>query len=179
MDNNIENNPIKNQPFKLFIYSTSITNGCLLISKAYSLSGSALSSPLLRKYKDFISLRSALVERWPGIVIPSFPLKKLLDNNEHEDIIETMLNRFCHQISNIPFLFESPEMRCFLGNYKDISKALSLLEPLSYQTLIKRFSETFPNYDVFFDAVQGKTNQRAFYQRITATIPKLIAFKDH
>ena len=60
----------------------------------------------------------------------------------------------------------------------DVSKALASLEPLSYEALLKRFSKTFTNYDDNFDVVQGKTNQKAFYQRITATIPKLKAFKD-
>ena len=43
---------------------------------------------VLRRYRDFSSLRNALIIKWPGCYIPPIPPKKAVGNMEKEFVYE-------------------------------------------------------------------------------------------
>lgn len=146
----------------------------------YTLKGTRVPDPLTRRYRDFDSLRSKLVERWPGIFIPNIPHKKTVGAKDKEvvDLRKEMINRFCTKISEIGCLFNSDEMEYFLQNSSDVSKTLSNMPPQSYSDLLKKYSSTFTDYDENFDFETGKANQTKFLQNLKAALPKIRNFRE-
>jgi hypothetical protein len=177
MDQDTQNDKEETIP-EMYISSSETVKENIVSYTYYTISGTAFQDPLIRKHRDFDSLRTKLVERWPGVFIPGLPLKKQSADINYEDLRKEMLNRFCLRISKYPFLFKSDEMICFMENVRDVSKALASFEPLSYEALLKRYSITFTNYDDNFDVLQGKANQTSFLQKLKETVPKLKSFKE-
>lgn len=147
---------------------------------SYSLQGTKIPEKLTRRYKDFDSLRTKLVERWPGVYIPNIPHKKKVGAKEKEfvDLRIEMINRFCCKLANIDYLFKAEETELFLQNVNDVTKSLNSLSQQSYEDLLKKYSMTFSNYDENFDTQQGKANQARFLQIIKAAYPRIRAFRD-
>ena len=141
------------------IISSEIVKDGMKNSTLYTLSGAALPEPIIRKYRDLSALRSKLVERWPGVVIQELPAKKQIIEKDYEEYRKEMLNRFCMRFTEIPFILNSEETKCFIETNKDAAKAITALPTLSYDELLKRFSKTFTNYVDNYDVIQGKANQ--------------------
>ena len=96
-----------------------------------------------RRYNHFHSLKQALNQNWPGIYIPNIPPKKAVGNKDVEFIIERMyfLERFIMQISDIPYLKNSDEMKIFIrpelfGITNEIDKYLQKLVRPASKTLL-------------------------------------------
>jgi len=79
----------------------------------YTVKGRDRDGPfeILRRYNDFFSLRTCLVERWPGCFIPSMPPKKAVGNLTIEFIEKRRihLEEFCKRIASLPYLYYSEE----------------------------------------------------------------------
>lgn len=54
--------PIKKEGFSSYI--------------VYTVKAKDIKEPLYRRYNDFNTLRTKLMERWPGVYIPNIPPKK-------------------------------------------------------------------------------------------------------
>ena len=81
----------------------------------YSLMGTDIQETLKRRYSDFFALHEKLLERWPGIYVPNIPPKVAIGNLD-ADIIAyriRLLNRFCLELSNFKYLYESEECKLF------------------------------------------------------------------
>jgi hypothetical protein len=147
---------------------------------SYTLQGSKVPEPLSRRYRDFDALRKKFIERWPGVFIPNIPHKKTMGSTD-KDIVDLrieMINRFLKKLSKIDYLFNSDEMELFLQNSNNIPKTLENIKNDSYQELLKKYSSVFTDYDDNFDTIAGKTEQDAFYKRLSIMYPKLRAFKN-
>lgn len=110
----------------------------------YTVECSLLESSTMKRYSDFHALRNKLQERWPGLLIPNIPPKKIINN---KDVSFTqnrcrMLNVFTQKIvNNFKFLFYSDEMKVFLAS-NDVEKDLSKLEFL-YEDASERYIKAF------------------------------------
>ena len=95
----------------------------------YSLMGTDIQEALKRRYSDFYALHEKLLERWPGIFVPNIPPKVVVGNLD-ADIIAyriRLLNRFCLDLSNIKYLYESEEVKLFQSNSNDVAKEIEKL----------------------------------------------------
>jgi MinD-like ATPase involved in chromosome partitioning or flagellar assembly len=88
-----------------------------------------------------------------------------------------MINRFLKKLSSIDYLFNSDEMNYFLENSSNVSKTLDNIKQESYQDLLKKFSNTFTDYDDNFDTSAGKTEQDNFYKQLCEIYPRLRTFR--
>ena len=108
----------------MYVSNPILNKDTLTSYTSYTLQGTKIPEPLTRRYKDFDSLRSKLLERWPGVYIPNIPHKKKVGAKEKEfvDLRIEMINRFCWKLSNIDYLFKSEETELFLQNVNDVTK---------------------------------------------------------
>ncbi|MCQ2820933.1 MAG: hypothetical protein MJ252_27055 [archaeon] len=147
---------------------------------SYTLQGTRVPESLIRRYRDFDSLRSKLQERWPGIFIPNIPHKKTVGAKDKEvvDMRIEMINRFLNKISNIGYLFNSEEMDTFLQSTNDVAKNFDSLPKQSYEDLLKKYSMTFTEFDDNYDVLEGKGNQAKFMQTLKTSIQKIRHFRN-
>ena len=146
---------------------------------SYSLKGSRVPEPLIRRYKDFDALRKKLVERWPGIFIPNIPHKKKV-GNKGKRIIGLrlkMINKFLKKLSKLEYLFNSEEMELFLQNTSSVSKTLEGIKLENYEDLLKKYTLAFTEYDDNFDTTTGKEEQDKFLKKLTEIYPKVKYFR--
>jgi hypothetical protein len=71
---------------------------------------------IFRRYSDFLTLREALCERYPGLYIPPIPPKKIVGSKNSSFVEERcfLLNMFIKQLSRCPYLVESLEFEIFV-----------------------------------------------------------------
>ena len=138
-------------PIYIKINEEKVTN-----NTSYTILGTKISKPIERTFKEFIILREKLVERWPGIIIPSISLK------ENIEMRIDMLNAFCKKIYQKNYLFNSEEVNIFLKQSNDWVRNLNSLEKLNYERLIKKYSGIFTSFDDNFDTQYEKENKINF-----------------
>lgn len=93
-----------------------------------------------RRYKEFYSLRNLLTKNWPGFFIPAIPPKVKLGKND-EDVVQErcyLFNRFMRHISEIPYLWDSEELKLFLRPALSVSQSLNLLPAPTTDEILKK-----------------------------------------
>ena len=154
-------------PIYIKINEEKVTN-----NTSYTILGTKISKPIERTFKEFIILREKLVERWPGIIIPSISLK------ENIEMRIDMLNSFCKKIYQKNYLFNSEEVNIFLKQSNDWVKNLNSLEKLNYERLIKKYSGIFTSFDDNFDTQYEKGEQDKFYKDLKENLTNLENIKN-
>ncbi len=164
---------------QLFVSDPNLVKGGITQFTSYKLQGAKIPEPINRRFRDFDALRKKFIERWPGVYIPNIPHKKTMGNKDKEivDLRIEMINRFLKKLSSIDYLFNSDEMNYFLENSSNVSKTLDNIKQESYQDLLKKFSNTFTDYDDNFDTSAGKTEQDNFYKQLCEIYPRLRTFR--
>ena len=154
----------------------------------YSLMGTDIQEALKRRYSDFYALHEKLLECWPGIFVPNIPPKVVVGNLD-ADIIAyriRLLNRFCLDLSNIKYLYESEEVKLFQSNSNDVAKAIEKLPKLTYSQILENYKKAFTDFTESYDALIGKSkiieffsflkknliNLKTFHETITKTVEK-------
>jgi len=71
---------------------------------------------IVRRYSDFLVLRTTFLDRFPGLYIPPLPKKKTMGNQKVSFVEERcfLLNMFIRQLSRCPYLIESSEFSIFV-----------------------------------------------------------------
>ena len=150
--------------------------------------GTDIQEALKRRYSDFYALHEKLLERWPGIFVPNIPPKVVVGNLD-ADIIAyriRLLNRFCLDLSNIKYLYESEEVKLFQSNSNDVAKAIEKLPKLTYSQILENYKKAFTDFTESYDALIGKSkileflsflkknliNLKTFHETITKTVEK-------
>lgn len=124
----------------------------------------------VRRYSDFYALHEVLLQRWPGLVIPQIPPKKLLvtskQGNKASDVVayrRLMLEAFLQGCISLSFLSQSEEMDLFLrgqGSFKGFCrtmKRLTLIETaVVYAQVFPDFSRQAQVPDNTFTALDGE-----------------------
>lgn len=103
------------------VFSFKVSNPSLLDGKyvVYKIKGAdSFGQPFddNRRYNEFHQLRSTLVHNWPGVYIPSVPVKKIVGNKDVKFILERnyFLDRFFKQLEENDFLVASVEFNAFI-----------------------------------------------------------------
>ena len=172
-----------NLPIKLSTYSMYIENP-KKIDKivgsyiSYTLKVTNITEPLERRYSDFFALYEKLLQRWKGIYIPRIPPKKITGNLD-PTVIKTrmrLLNRFCLNLSNNEYLYNSEEANIFRSNIPEVANAINKLPELNYIDMLNRMKEAFPIFNGSYDIISGKNKISefdAFLKRFQKNIEKL------
>ena len=146
---------------------------------AYTMDGTDITEQLTRRYSDFYNLYEKLLQRWPGVFIPRIPPKKITGNMEPK-IIKTrmrLLNRFCLNISNIDYLYRAEETNIFKNNIPDVANAISKLPELSYNEILTRMKEAFPEYNENYDVIVGKSKLNEFDNFLKKATNNIVEFQ--
>lgn len=160
--------------------SNPVKNSGVVKYISYSLSGSAITDSIVRRFSDFFALREKLVERWPGIYIPNVPPKKSIGNleNQYIDARMRLLNEFCLRLSKFPFLFESEEVKLFQTTTSDVTKALDKLPKLKYQDILEKYKVAFPDFSEGYDLILGQTKAKELLMFLKKTLKNIKTFRE-
>lgn len=104
-----------------------------------------------RRYKEFYALRNILTKNWPGFYIPAIPPKVKIGKMEDDVVQERcyLFNRFMKDISEIPYLWGSDEVKVFLRPNMSVAQAMSLVPaPTPEQLYEKLLKATQINPDI-------------------------------
>ena len=125
---------------------------------SYTLGGNQVNEEISRRFSDFYTLREKLIERWPGVYVPNIPPKKTIGHTDLKIIDKRirLLNKFCYQLSQSAYLFNSEEVKLFLSNTSEISKTIGNMSKPTYADLLEKYKESFPGYYDAYDLVMGK-----------------------
>lgn len=95
---------------------------------------------IVRRFREFYALRSTLRKRWIGFYVPGIPPKKPIGNKDESTINERwyLFNRFMQEISLIPYLWESEEMKAFIRPKLDVEKNLGLMGSMTSEQILDR-----------------------------------------
>ena len=132
---------------------------------SYTLNGKNITEKMSRRYSDFFALYEKLLQRWPGVYIPKIPPKLMTKNTSRKKIKTRMrlLNRFCLNLSNIDYLYNSEETNIFKGNSQDIANLINKLPELNLEDLLSRMRDAFPQYNENYDIILGKPKINEFH----------------
>src|SRR3990167_405019 len=111
---------------------------------------SGSSNKVDRRFSEFFSLRSKLVDNWPGYFIPPIPEKKTTGNLEKElvEMRQHMLNHFMVRCGKMPHIWNSREMEAFLKTTGgDVTKAIESIPKLTPTEMYDRNKALFPEHD--------------------------------
>lgn len=129
---------------------------------AYTVQGSLIKAPLIRRLSDFITLRCKLKENWPGIYIPGLP--SLSEENQDKSVSITV---FCKNITAISYLFNTPEVNTFFNNTPDLPSSLKELPIQPFEEIEKKYERVFANNQMMeFDLPKYKDNTQRFKNQI-------------
>ena len=98
---------------------------------------------IVRRYREFYALRTTLRKRWIGFYVPGIPEKKAIGNKDESTINERwyLLNKFLQELSLIPHLWESEEMKIFIRPKLDVEKNLNLMGIMTSDQTLERLKE--------------------------------------
>lgn len=158
-----------------------VVNDAMIKYVTYTLAGRSINQDhLIRRFSDFFALREKLVERWPGIFIPSIPPKKAVGNLEPKNVDHRMrkLNDFCYKLSHYSFLMNSEEVQMFQTATGDCGKAITALPKLSYTDILQKYQSTFTNYYENYDIILGKGKMIELSSFLKRALKNIKAFKE-
>lgn len=158
-----------------------VLNDAMIKYVTYTLAGRSINQDhLIRRFSDFFALREKLVERWPGIFIPSIPPKKAVGNLEPKNVDHRMrkLNDFCYKLSHYSFLMNSEEVQMFQTATGDCGKAITALPKLSYTDILQKYQSTFTNYYENYDIILGKGKMIELSSFLKRALKNIKAFKE-
>lgn len=158
-----------------------VVNDAMIKYVTYTLAGRSINQDhLIRRFSDFFALREKLVERWPGIFIPSIPPKKAVGNLEPKNVEHRMrkLNDFCYKLSHYSFLMNSEEVQMFQTATGDCGKAITALPKLSYTDILQKYQSTFTNYYENYDIILGKGKMIELSSFLKRALKNIKAFKE-
>ena len=158
-----------------------VLNDAMIKYVTYTLAGRSINQDhLIRRFSDFFALREKLVERWPGIFIPSIPPKKAVGNLEPKNVDHRMrkLNDFCYKLSHYSFLMNSEEVQMFQTATGDCGKAITTLPKLSYTDILQKYQSTFTNYYENYDIILGKGKMIELSSFLKRALKNIKAFKE-
>lgn len=124
----------------------------------YSVSGKDGQGPFesLRRYRDFLLLRSKLIKKWPGCFIPQIPPKKRLTSfakgNMKPQFIEErrkLLEYFIKRLVSLTYIRHSEEFQLFIRSNLQYKKATNELRTLTYSEIASQFHNEFTEYLLF------------------------------
>ena len=145
----------------------------------FSISGKDIPQGIKRRYNDFLQLREKLIENWPGVYIPHIPSKKKVGELNRKTVLLRIraLNVFLSNISKIPYLSQSEEIKSFQTLTDDFGKAIEKMPKSSFVEILEKYKNAFPTYNVNYDFNQGKEKINLFDSFLKKIKNNLSTFK--
>lgn len=158
----------------IYIEKTSEIKG----KTVYHLKGPYFKSPnaeIVRRYKDFNTLHNKLKQRWPAVYIPPIPKKQLKGNMDEKTINKRvfLLNSFLKELSKLPYIMETEEVKGFLSEeIDDSAKVQSLLSKIPAHVS----SEIRDKYKNAFSDLTAKKKKNFTEEQMTYTFDYINKF---
>jgi hypothetical protein len=116
------------------------------------------NTDIKRRFSEFYTLREKFREKWPGIYIPGIPPKKVINNTDQKIIQKRVkiLNSFLFRICNIPYFYNSEEIKIFISGLTDVSKDLNKIKKPKEEEIVQIYKDTFIDYYEAYDLIIGK-----------------------
>ncbi len=145
----------------------------------FSISGKDIPQGIKRRYNDFLQLREKLIENWPGVYIPNIPSKKKVGELNRKTVLLRIraLNVFLFNISKIPYLSQSEEIKSFQTLTDDFGKAIEKMPKSSFVEILEKYKNAFSTYNVNYDLNQGKEKINLFDSFLKKIKNNLSTFK--
>ena len=145
----------------------------------FSIAGKDIPQGIKRRYNDFFQLREKLIENWPGVYIPHIPSKKKVGELNRKTVLLRIraLNVFLYNISKIPYLSQSEEIKSFQTLTDDFGKAIEKMPKSSFVEILEKYKNAFPTYNVNYDFNQGKEKINVFDSFLKKIKNNLSTFK--
>ena len=145
----------------------------------FSIAGKDIPQGIKRRYNDFFQLREKLIENWPGVYIPNIPSKKKVGELNRKTVLLRIraLNVFLYNISKIPYLSQSEEIKSFQTLTDDFGKAIEKMPKSSFVEILEKYKNAFPTYNVNYDFNQGKEKINLFNSFLKKIKNNLSTFK--
>ena len=145
----------------------------------FSIAGKDIPQGIKRRYNDFFQLREKLIENWPGVYIPHIPSKKKVGELNRKTVLLRIraLNVFLYNISKIPYLSQSEEIKSFQTLTDDFGKAIEKMPKSSFVEILEKYKNAFPTYNVNYDFNQGKEKINLFNSFLKKIKNNLSTFK--
>jgi hypothetical protein len=135
-----------------------------------------------RRFKEFYTLRNVLTNNWPGFFIPAMPPKVKIGKMEEIIIQERcyLFNRFMKDISDIPYLWESTEVKMFIKPSMSVNQAMSMIVIPTVEELYERTLKVTQIDPAIDDGYVSKYNDsiREFVISSKEIFPLLTKFKN-
>jgi sorting nexin-1/2 len=141
---------------------------------------------VLRRYRDFISIRSLLLINWPGCYIPQIPPKQMIviltQGNLDKNFIQRrrkLLDVFVNKISLIPHLYYSKEFQDFInfeGNYQN---KISDFSEKPYIKMCDDFQKAFPDTIYFNISSEDEEEIKSSLEYFKYALESFEAFEVH
>lgn len=156
----------------LYVSNPTLTKDTIGSYINYTVMGTKVPEPLVRRFRDFDTLRAKLRLRWPGIFIPRLPHKKTVGNKNREvvDMRVEMINRFCVKLSSLTQIFNSEEIALFIKDDPNAMKELSELKEQNYEEIYEKYAQAFPDGTNEYDIEAYKEKIAAFAKNLKNSI---------
>ena len=164
----------------MYVSNPTLTKDTIGSFISYSVQGKDIPNVIIRRFRDFDTLRNKLKLRWPGIMFPKIPQKKTIGNKEKGvvDLRMEMINHFCNRITSLPEIFTAEECRLFIRSDNDGMKELDKLGQHNYEDLFEKYLKAYPDYDENLTEEECKDQNSSFYQSLKLFLPVLNTFQD-
>ena len=164
----------------MYVSNPTLTKDTIGSFISYSVQGKDIPNVIIRRFRDFDTLRNKLKLRWPGIMFPKIPQKKTIGNKEKGvvDLRMEMINHFCNRITSLPEIFTAEECRLFIRNDNEAMKELDKLGAHNYEDLFEKYLKAYPDYDENLTEEECKDQNTSFYQSLKLFLPVLNTFQD-
>ena len=113
-----------------------------------------------RRYNEFLALRNALVERWPGCYIPCIPEKKTVNvdtsaasmsdwnwsTNTEQSFVEmrrALFERFIREVAKYDYLVQSKEFQIFCRESGEVGGRLNSLPKQAPMQILEKYRLNF------------------------------------
>ena len=156
----------------LYVSNPTLTKDTIGSYINYTVMGTKVPEPLVRRFRDFDTLRAKLRLRWPGIFIPRLPHKKTVGNKNREvvDMRVEMINRFCVKLSSLTQIFNSEEISLFIKDDPNAMKELSELKEQNYEEIYEKYAQAFPDGTNEYDFEAYKEKIASFAKNLKNSI---------
>ena len=164
----------------MYVSNPTLTKDTIGSFISYSVQGKDIPNVIIRRFRDFDTLRNKLKLRWPGIMFPKIPQKKTIGTKEKGvvDLRMEMINHFCNRITSLPEIFTAEECRLFIRSDNDGMKELDKLGQHNYEDLFEKYLKAYPDYDENLTEEECKDQNSSFYQSLKLFLPVLNTFQD-
>jgi len=138
------------------------------------------SYEVVRTAHQFHEIRAILTARWPGCYVPAIPPKRMIAKTTPNFVEQRrkQYEMFCQKLSEIPYLYYSPEFQMFLrSTSSDVSVELVRFPRADYVEIMSRLDANFGEILQKHVSSDELDKIDSFKQYLSETLPSFKRYK--